>query len=200
MNYVMNTQIKLVLGSSSPFRRQQLAKLSLPFEIANPDIDETPLPAETAEQTALRLAEAKARSLAGRFADSLIIGADQVAFCQGRQLGKPLTLAKAQAMLRALSQQQIMFYSAVVLFNPHEQRIHRHVDQTCVHMRVLSDDAINHYLTREPDAIYCAGAAKSEGLGMCLIERIDSTDPNALIGLPMFRLIDFLMAEGVCVL
>ncbi|MDF7675473.1 Maf family protein [Neisseriaceae bacterium ESL0693] len=193
----MDTQTKLILGSSSVFRQQQLARLLLPFEVARPQFDETPLAGETAEHTALRLAEGKARSLAGRFADALIIGADQVALCQGRQLGKPLDVVKAQQMLHDLSGRQIMFYSALVLFNPRANRIHRHVDHTCVTMRTFSDDTIHQYLLREPDAIYCAGAAKSEGLGMCLIERIDSTDPNALIGLPMLRLIDFLLAEGV---
>lgn len=193
----MDTEIKLILGSSSRFRQQQLKHLQLPFQVASPDFDEAPLPEEKPSETALRLAEGKAQSLAACFADSLIIGADQVAFCQQQQLGKPLSIAKAQQMLKALSGQEVIFYTAVVLLNPQQQRIHRHVDTTRVIMRQLTDQQISSYLQREPEAIYCAGAAKSEGLGASLIARIETTDPNALIGLPLFRLIDFLLAEGV---
>ncbi len=140
-------------------------------------------------ETALRLAEGKARSLAATFPAALIIGADQVAWCEGRQLGKPMNVANAQQMLADLSGKRIEFYSAIV-----------HVDHTVVAMRQLTQEQISRYLEREPDAVYCAGAAKSEGLGAALLERIESTDPNALIGLPIFRLIDFLKNEGVEVL
>lgn len=196
----MTSSKKLILGSSSLFRHQQLRSLQLPFQAAKPRFDETPLPGEAAPQTALRLAEGKARSLAEAFPEALIIGSDQVAWCHERQLGKPLTVAKAQQMLRCLSGQTVSFYSALVLLNVAENRIHRHMDETRVTMRTLTDAHIAHYLALEPDAVYCAGAAKSEGLGALLIERIESTDPNALIGLPIFRLVDFLLAEGVAVL
>ena len=148
----------------------------------------------------LRLAKGKARSLAAAFPAALIIGADQVAWCEGRQLGKPMNVANAQQMLENLSGKRIEFYSAIVLLNTATGKVQHHVDHTVVTMRQLSQEQISRYLEREPDAVYCAGAAKSEGLGAALLERIESTDPNALIGLPIFRLIDFLKNEGVEVL
>ncbi len=196
----MNNQAKLVLASSSRFRQQQLSKLGLTFTIAAPVCDETPLPRETPAQTAARLAEGKARSLSEHFPAHLIIGADQVAFCNGIQLGKPMSFEKAAAMLRQLSGQTIKFYSALCLLNSFSGSLHTHVDETTVIMRTLSEKQIQNYLQREPDALYCAGAAKSEALGAALLERIDSSDPNALVGLPILRLIDFLAEEGVDVL
>lgn len=191
---------RLILASSSPFRRQQLSNLGLRFSAVSPDFDETPLAGETPAQTAARLAEGKARSLAARFNRHLIIGADQVAFCDGRQLGKPMDTERARQMLAELSGQEIVFYSAVCLLNSVSGSLQTHVDKTVVKMRSLSAAQIDAYLTREPDAVYCAGAAKSEALGAALLERIDSSDPNALIGLPVFRLLDFLAAEGIDVL
>ncbi|MDO5638523.1 MAG: nucleoside triphosphate pyrophosphatase [Neisseria sp.] len=196
----MNTNLPLILGSSSVFRQQQLRTLGLPFQTASPDFDETPIRGESAETTALRLAVGKARSLVARFPHALIIGADQVACCNGQQLGKPMSVAKAQQMLAELSGQTIEFYSAVCLLNTASDGLHSHVDHTVVTMRSLSSGQIRRYLEREPDAVYCAGAAKSEGLGAALLQRIDSSDPNALIGLPIFRLIDFLQAEGLAIL
>ena len=196
----MNTPLPLILGSSSIFRRAQLEKLGLPFETATPDFDETPTATESAEATALRLAVGKARSLAERFPQALIIGADQVACCNGRQLGKPESVAKAQQMLAELSGQTITFYSALCLLNSESGRLHIHTDTTIVSMRPLSAEQIRRYLEREPDAVYCAGAAKSEGLGAALLEKIESSDPNALIGLPIFKLVDFLQAEGMDIL
>lgn len=193
----MNINKPLILGSSSRFRQQQLHALHLPFKAAAPLFDETPLPGESAPDTALRLAEGKARSLTAMFPDALIIGADQVAWCHNRQLGKPLTVTKAQQMLRSLSGQCVQFFSALVLLNSAANRLYCHVDVTTVTMRRLTETQIDHYLQQESDAVYCAGAAKSEGLGALLIQRIDSTDPHALIGLPLFRLVDFLSAEGV---
>lgn len=195
----MKTTLPLILGSSSVFRQAQLQRLGLPFKTASPDYDETPQSGETAEQTALRLAVGKARSLAAKFPQALIIGADQVAWCNGCQLGKPMNVANAQQMLAELSGQRIEFYSAVCLLNTVSDGLHTHVDKTVVTMRRLTPEQIRLYLEREPDAVYCAGAAKSEGLGAALLERIDSSDPNALIGLPIFKLIDFLILEGVMV-
>ena len=196
----MNKQLPLILASSSVFRRAQLEKLGIPFESAVPDFDETPADGEHAQDTALRLATGKARSLAARFPRALIIGADQVAYCNDRQLGKPMSVANAQQMLAELSGQRIEFFSAVCLLNTVSDRLYTHVDHTVVTMRNLSNIQIRRYLEREPDAIYCAGAAKSEGLGAALLQRIDSSDPNALIGLPIFRLLDFLAVEGVEIL
>ncbi|EGF12005.1 Maf family protein [Neisseria bacilliformis] len=189
--------LPIILGSSSVFRRQQLERLGLPFQTAAPDFDETPIPGETAAETALRLAVGKARLLADRFPAALIIGADQVVWCGGRQLGKPMSVANAQQMLTELSGQRIEFYSAICLLNSFSDGLQCHVDTTVVTMRQLSAEQISRYLAREPDALYCAGAAKSEGLGSVLLEKVESSDPNALIGLPLFRLIDFLQREGV---
>ncbi|SUA44503.1 Maf-like protein [Neisseria zoodegmatis] len=196
----MNTSLPLILGSSSVFRQAQLQRLGIVFQTASPDYDETPAANETAGETALRLAFGKARSLATQFPEALIIGADQVAWCNGTQLGKPMNVANAQHMLASLSGQRIEFYSAVCLLNTASNSLHTHVDKTVVTMRTLSSEQIRRYLEREPDAVYCAGAAKSEGLGAALLERIDSTDPNALIGLPIFKLVDFLALEGFDVL
>jgi len=193
----MNAKLPLILGSGSVFRRAQLESLGIDFQTAAPDFDETPAAGENAADTALRLAEGKARSLAARFPAALVIGADQVAWCNDRQLGKPMNVANAQQMLRDLSGRKIEFYSAIVLLNTASGRIQRHVDNTSVLMRALTDGQIERYLAREPDAVYCAGAAKSEGLGAALLERIDSSDPNALIGLPIFKLVEFLKNEGV---
>lgn len=196
----MNMKLPLILGSSSVFRQQQLRTLGLPFQTAKPDFNESPLPEESAADTALRLAVGKARSLAAVFPQALIIGADQVAWCNNQQLGKPMNVAKAQQMLTTLSGQHIEFYSALCLLNTASGKLHTHIDKTVVTMRTLNEAQIRRYLQREPDAVYCAGAAKSEGLGAALLARIDSTDPNALIGLPIFKLIDFLHSEGIAVL
>lgn len=196
----MNARLPLILGSSSVFRQAQLQRLGVVFQTARPDCDEAPLPNEAAADTALRLAKGKARSLAERFPQALIIGSDQVAWCGSRQLGKPMTVANAQHMLESLSGKNIEFYSAVCLLNTASGTLHSHVDKTVVTMRTLTPEQIGRYLEREPDAVFCAGAAKSEGLGAALLERIDSTDPNALIGLPVFKLVDFLAEEGFSIL
>ena len=191
--------LPVILGSSSVFRAQQLERLGVGFTVAKPVFDETPLAEESAADTALRLAVGKAQSLAVRFPAHLIIGADQVAFCNGEQLGKPMDAANAQRMLERLSGRRILFYSALCLLNTRSGSLKTHVDETTVQMRTLSAVQIARYLAREPDAVYCAGAAKSEGLGAALLERIVSSDPNALIGLPVFKLVEFLQDEGVVV-
>ena len=196
----MNANLMLILGSSSTFRQQQLKTLGLSFQVAQPDFDETPQINEMPYETALRLAVGNAHSLVTQYPQHLIIGADQVAWCNSRQLGKPMSELKAQQMLAELSGQRIKFYSAVCLLNTLSGSLHTHVDTTIVTMRPLTDVQISQYLKREPDAIYCAGAAKSEGLGSALLSNIESSDPNALIGLPIFKLIDFLSAEGINVL
>ncbi|MDO5685998.1 MAG: nucleoside triphosphate pyrophosphatase [Neisseria sp.] len=189
--------LPLILASTSRFRHELLSRLALPFQAAAPQCDETPLPDEAPQELALRLAEGKAHSLTAAFPQALIIGSDQVAFALNRSFGKPGTLEQAACMLRELSGQTLTFYTALVVLNSAHDRIHRHTDITRVKLRVLSDAVIERYLEREPDAVHCAGGAKSESLGMSLIERIDSSDPNALIGLPMLRLVDFLLEEGI---
>ena len=191
--------LPVVLGSSSVFRRRQLAALGLDFVVGKPVFDESPLAGELARDTALRLAVGKAKSLTGQFPAHLIIGADQVAWCDGRQLGKPMSVEKAAAMLAELSGREIVFYSAVCVLDSVSGCIKSHVDETVVQMRALSAGQIGRYLAREPDAIFCAGAAKSEGLGAALLERVVCSDPNALIGLPIFGLVGALGEFGVAV-
>ena len=191
--------LPVVLGSSSAFRQRQLAALGLDFAVGKPVFDEAPLAGESARETALRLAMGKAKSLAGQFPAHLIIGADQVAWCDGRQLGKPMSVDKAAAMLGALSGREIVFYSAVCVLDSVSGCLKSHVDETVVQMRTLSAGQIARYLAREPDAIFCAGAAKSGGLGAALLERVDCSDPNALIGLPIFWLVGALAEFGVAV-
>lgn len=193
-------QLPLVLASTSVFRQQQLQKLGVDFIAAKPMFDETPLQGERADETALRLAMGKAQSLATIYPQHLIIGADQVAWCGGQQLGKPMSVENAQQMLRRLSGQDVEFYSAICVFNTVSGSLKSHIDHTIVKMRSLSDLQIARYLAREPDAIYCAGAAKSEGLGAALLQQIDSTDPNALIGLPIFWLVNHLFELGIDVI
>ena len=193
----MNNTLPIILASTSPYRQQLLQRIQLPFTAVAPTCDETPIVGEEPDATAIRLAETKARSLQKDYPAALIIGSDQVAFCDGVQYGKPKTLKKATEMLRQLSDKTLTFYTAVVLLNTATGKIHRHIDTTFVSLRPLRPGVISQYLKREPDALHCAGAAKSEGLGMTLIRQIDSTDPNALIGLPMLRLIDFLIEEKV---
>ncbi|MDO5059880.1 MAG: Maf family protein, partial [Neisseria sp.] len=131
----MKTALPLILASTSPFRREQLGRLKNDFTAAAPDFDETPEAGESARETALRLAVGKAKSLAAQFPEALIIGADQVAFCNGKQLGKPMSVARAQQMLAELSGQTITFYSAVCLLNTFSDGLHSHVDETVVKMR-----------------------------------------------------------------
>ncbi|MDK4683755.1 Maf family protein [Kingella negevensis] len=189
--------LPIILASTSVFRQQQLRTLGVDFVAAKPVFDETPLAGESAADTALRLAVGKTQSLAVHYPQHLIIGADQVAWCNNKQLGKPMSVENAAAMLGELSGQRIEFYSAVCVLNTASGCVKHHVDTTVVQMRELSDAQIRRYLAREPDAIYCAGAAKSEGLGAALLQKIESDDPNALIGLPIFWLVSCLTEFGV---
>jgi len=192
--------MQLVLASTSPYRKEILGRLGLPFTACAPDCDETPLPDEDAQATASRLARIKAASLAGRYPDALIIGSDQVALLDGQQIGKPGTLERALDMLKWMSGRTVLFHTALALYNSKSGHTQESVELTRVTLRTLSETQIRRYLEREPDAIYCAGAAKSEGLGGALIEHIDSRDPNALIGLPLFDLVGMLAREGMEVL
>lgn len=189
----------LVLASTSPFRRELLARLGLPFQVAAPDCDETPRPDETPERLALRLSEDKARAVARQFPDALIIGSDQVATCDGKIYGKPGDHEKAVAQLRALSGKTVNFFTGLCLFDARNGAAQVRGVPTRVTFRDLSDARIENYLRREP-AYNCAGSAKSEGLGIALIARLEGSDPNALVGLPLIALCDLLRAAGVDVL
>lgn len=187
---------KIVLGSSSIYRQELLQRLKIPFEIATPQIDESTLPNETPEKTALRLAEAKARFVAKKYAQALIIGSDQVAVLNGARLGKPLTHANAVKQLQFIRGKEVTFNTALCLLNSNTDRLQARVVPYRVKFRHLSDLQIENYLIKE-QPYHCAGSAKSEGLGIALIERMNGDDPNALIGLPLIALIEMLGHEGV---
>lgn len=187
---------QLVLGSSSICRQEQLRRLQIPFEIASPSIDETPFAGETPEITALRLSQEKARAVAATYTDALIIGADQVAVLEDMQLGKPLNHANAVKQLQLMRGKEVVFYSALSLFNSRNNQIQTRVVPCHVKFRSLSDQQIENYLNKEKP-YHCAGSAKSEGLGIVLIERMTGDDPNALVGLPLIALVDMLTNEGV---
>lgn len=193
----MNSQ-PLVLASTSIYRSQLLSTLQLPFQTAAPDVDETPLPGESAEQTSWRLAQVKAEVVAKRFPDALIIGSDQVALLDGKQIGKPLNHDNAVIQLTSMRGKTVTFYTALSLLNAASGEMQTDVAITKVTFRDLSDDAIERYLRKE-QPYHCAGSAKSEGLGIALIRSIQGDDPNALIGLPLILLVGMLEKQGVTV-
>lgn len=189
-------QRSVVLGSTSRYRRELLERLRVPFTVAAPDVDETPLPGESPKILALRLALAKARAVAALYPDAVVIGSDQVADLAGQALGKPGEHDRAVAQLRQMRGQTVVFQTAlavVCLTTGFEQ-----VDlaQVRVVFRHLSDEEIEAYLQAEKP-YDCAGSAKSEGLGIALLESIDSDDPTALIGLPLIRTAHLLRQAGV---
>ncbi|HRQ97279.1 MAG TPA: Maf family nucleotide pyrophosphatase, partial [Candidatus Accumulibacter phosphatis] len=186
----------LILASTSPFRRELLARLGLPFATANPAVEEAMLPGETPEDGALRLSEAKAHAVAGAHPAALIIGSDQVACLDGRVFGKPLTHDNAVRQLQTMRGRQVSFFTGLCLLNARSGRAHRRGVPTLVTFRDLSDTEIERYLQLE-QPYNCAGSARSEGLGIALIARIDGEDPNALIGLPLIALCDLLRLENV---
>ena len=188
----------LVLASSSPYRRDLLARLRLPFEVAVPDVDETPLAQELPPATALRLAQLKARAVAAQFPDALIIGSDQVALLGEQQVGKPHTHENAKKQLQAASGHAMVFHTALCLYNSRTGNMQARVVPIRIQFRTLSDAVIERYLLAE-QPYNCSGSAKSEGLGIALIERFEGEDPNALVGLPLIALVDMLQQEGVAV-
>ncbi|ADE11760.1 Maf family protein [Sideroxydans lithotrophicus] len=194
----MNSQ-PLVLASTSIYRSQLLATLQIPFQTTAPNVDETPLPGESAEQTSWRLSRAKAEVAAKRFPDALIIGSDQVALLEGQQIGKPLNHVNAVSQLSAMRGKTVTFYTALTLLNAVSGEMQTDVAITEVSFRDMSDDAIERYLRKE-QPYHCAGSAKSEGLGIALISRIKGDDPNALIGLPLILLVGMLEKQGVRVI
>jgi septum formation protein len=190
---------RIILASTSPFRKQLLDKLGINFDTAAPDIDESRRQNESAEQLVRRLAEQKAQAVAAQFPDSLIIGSDQVA-CLGEQvLGKPGDPANALRQLQQASGQCVTFLTGLSLLNSATLRCQTVCEPFRVHFRSLSDQQINHYLQRE-QPFNCAGSFKSEALGIALFSRLEGDDPNSLIGLPLIRLIDMLAQESVQVI
>ncbi len=187
---------KLVLGSSSSYRHNLLWRLQIPFEVSSPDVDETALSGELPEATACRLAEAKARAVATRYPDALIIGTDQVAALDGIQLGKPLNYENATKQLYFMRGKEVIFHTALSLFNSRSGRMQSRLISSLVKFRELSDQQVGNYLVKE-QPYHCTGSAKYEGLGIALIERIVSDDPNALIGLPLITLVEMLANEGI---
>jgi septum formation protein len=189
----------LVLASTSRYRQALLSRLGLPFDVQPPGVDETALPGEAPAATACRLAEAKARAVASRYTNALVLGSDQVADAGGVAIGKPGDHAGAAAQLRTLAGRTIVFHTAVALVDAQSGRCAVRLIDVATRFRALSDAAIEHYLERERP-YDCAGSIRSEGLGIALVEAIESDDPSALIGLPLITVVDLLRAEGVDVL
>ena len=185
---------RLLLASTSPYRREMLARLRLPFDAVRPEVDETPLPGESPVALAIRLGRGKAQAVAARARDAWAIGSDQVAEVDGRALGKPGGRDAAIAQLQAMRGKRVRFHTSVAL--AHEDgRVLEALDLTVVAMRALADDEIERYIDAE-QPFDCAGSFKSEGLGIALFESIDNRDPTALIGLPLIATCTLLRQAG----
>jgi 7-methyl-GTP pyrophosphatase len=189
----------LVLASTSAYRRELLARLQLEFETFSPHIDETPLPGELPEATAVRLAQAKARAALASYPTAVIIGSDQVAELDGLRLDKPGNRERAQEQLKRASGRDVVFHTAVALLEAQTGRMRDRVVPTRVRFRPLTRSQISAYLDRE-QPYDCAGSAKSEGLGIALLEQIRGDDPTALIGLPLIALVSLLHEAGLSAL
>ncbi|XQW86632.1 Maf family protein [Thalassotalea piscium] len=189
----------LVLGSTSPFRRSLLEKLNLPFVTAKPNIDETPLDNETPIALVERLAIEKAKAVALEYPKALIIGSDQVAVCEGEILGKPHTIEKAIEQLSMFSGKCITFYTGLCVYDSENKVAKSLVEPFHVHFKTLTKESITHYVNAELP-LKCAGSFKSEGLGICLFDRLEGDDPNSLIGLPLIKLTALLAEFNVDVL
>ena len=186
----------LILGSTSRYRRELLERLRVPFTTASPDVDETPQAGEAPRDLALRLAIAKAQAVATQFPDAVVIGSDQVADLQGEPLGKPLTHERAVAQLRRMRGQTMRFHTAVAVVCKASGFMQSEIAEVGVVFRDLSDAEIERYLRAE-EPYDCAGSAKSEGLGISLLDAIHSDDPTALIGLPLIATCRMLRAAGL---
>ncbi|MHB8455136.1 MAG: Maf family protein [Acidiferrobacterales bacterium] len=192
-------QRELILASTSPFRRELLERLQLPFRVVAPEVDEKPLVGEEPAVLARRLAIAKARVVTASHPQALVIGSDQVAVLAGRIVGKPGSHAAAVQQLRAASGGRVVLYTGLVLIDAGSGRTRSQVVPFATVFRQLSDEMIENYLRKE-QPYNCAGSLKSEGLGIALLERFEGDDPTALIGLPLIRLVRMLEAEGVRVI
>ena len=194
-----STYRKLILGSTSPYRRELLERLRIPFEVAAPQVDETALTSETPQQLACRLALAKAHAVAAQFPNAVVIGSDQVADLEGQALGKPGNHARATTQLQQMRGKTVVFQTAVAVVC-HETGFEQlDLAQVKVQFRMLSDTEIEAYLQAETP-YDCAGSAKSEGLGIALLASIENDDPTALVGLPLIRTCRMIQAAGVKVL
>ncbi len=193
------TRPRLILGSTSRYRRELLTRLRLPFEVVAPDVDETPRSDETPAALAGRLALAKARAVSALHPDAVVIGSDQVADLQGRPLGKPGTHERATLQLREMRGQTVLFQTAVSVIHPAMSFQETALVTVQVRFRMLDDAEIEAYLRAE-QPYDCAGSAKSEGLGIVLLESITNDDPTALIGLPLIQTSRLLRAAGVSLL
>ncbi len=186
----------LVLASTSRYRRELLARLALPFETAAPDVDETPRAGEAPRELALRLALEKAQAVAARKPQAIVIGSDQVADLHGQPLGKPGTHERAAAQLARMSGQTVLFHTAVAVVQASRGFAQSSLATVTVRFRTLDAATIESYLLAE-QPYDCAGSAKSEGLGIALLQAIESDDPTALIGLPLIRTAQLLRAAGL---
>lgn len=188
--------LPLLLASSSPYRRELLERLRLPFVCASPDIDESHRPQESATELVKRLAQEKAKALATRFPDHLIIGSDQVAVLGEQIIGKPHIFERALEQLKASSGKSVSFLTGLALYNSRTGQCQIDCVPFTVHMRELDEERISRYLRAE-QPYDCAGSFKAEGLGVRLFQSTEGPDATSLIGLPLIRLVDMLTAEGV---
>ena len=187
---------QLILASTSRYRKTLLEKLGLPFEYAAPEVDESPLPGESAEALVARLALAKASAIADRFDQGLIIGSDQVCVCDGQILGKPGTVEKAVAQLMAAQGRSVTFHTGLCVLDAASGRAEQLVEPFTVHFRTLDEAALRRYVEAELP-LDCAGSFKCEGMGIVLFKGLEGRDPNALIGLPLIGLIELLARHGL---
>jgi septum formation protein len=190
------TTAPLILASTSRYRRELLERLRVPFTVHSPEVDESPLPGETPADMALRLALAKARSVAALAPDAVVIGSDQVADLDGKPVGKPGTHDRAVQQLRAMSGREVTFQTAVAVVAAARGHEDARLAPVRVRFRRLDDDEIERYL-RQEQPYDCAGSAKCETLGIALLEAIESDDPTALVGLPLIRTCALLRAAGI---
>lgn len=191
--------MQLILASSSPARAQVLSKLAIPFEQISPHVDETALPDESPQQMVERLAIAKASKVAECYDNALVIGADQVAVINNEPIGKPHTVTRALEQLLQASGKAITFYSGLCLINTHDGTIQSCLEPYTIHFKNFDRRTAAAYIEKD-HPLQCAGSFRSEGLGIALTERYEGDDPNAIIGLPLMRLLDMFEACGVSVL
>lgn len=191
-----DAQPQIVLASTSPFRRELLSRLAIPFEIVSPEVDESPLPGETPEAMVQRLSEAKARAGAAQFPRALVIGSDQVAVVDGEVLGKPGDHERARAQLQKLSGRTVSFLTGLCLYDAASDIAETRLVPFRVRFRTLDEARIERYLHRE-QPYNCAGSFKSEGLGITLFKAMEGDDPTSLIGLPLITLTSLLAKAGV---
>jgi MAF protein len=190
---------KLVLSSTSPFRKEILAKFNIPFVCAEPNIDESAFDNESPVELVERLAIEKAKAVAGEFPDALIIGSDQVAMCDGEILGKPHNFENAVKQLEKFSNKTVVFYTGLCVYDSGLDYTTTLIEPFLVHFNQLSLSDIENYLHAE-QPYNCAGSFKSEGLGICLFKKLEGDDPNTLIGLPLIKLVELLKQHNVNVL